>query len=578
MAIQNNSDPARRMQEIRRQGDDSNQFDDTDRMRNLAEEPGTQPVSHIAPRCTAVDSYGSPRLELEEITPQRGSAPTSNESQPLPSLHPPVTKQSLSELNIIRIINNIKLRHDINFDRELHFRPNLDGERGQRKKKEAEAYWEALVDEFAVHLFIARDLTGSSNLCLNSSSFVQVSPSKEKDEPKRIPLMFEAIRDILKTLVPERDHVVVDQRLDIVMLMQEIRHGLCDFVRLSQWLAQLLKAHCAPMRDEWVDIMVKHFEFGVQHSERGSLVDGLKTLFGILEAMKLHQDVANHQIRSLRLLLIEDTVNFEQKYFLRKIAKNAISVEASRSWYKVSADPEYSTAIRDEQASRKNLDIFVEALLSKLCDSTISTDFSQIFSIDLDRLRYLRIDIRNAINLEITYGLFVHLTNLLGRAFSKSQARSILREHILSIVEGSDGRHRWTQYQSSVALEVVRIAHHVCGHMRLRGDYVSYGEAWFTEHLDPASSFHAMPKREVEKELRLLVGKFVETYSEKSPLAIFHLAVPEKGAAGPRYGNLEEIAKRIAHISLLHWRVWSPLLYLRPLPDDTSALLDGSAE
>jgi hypothetical protein len=46
---------------------------------------------------------------------------------------PPVTATSLTELDLQRIMNNTKLRADINFDGDLHFRPNLDGPEGQEK-------------------------------------------------------------------------------------------------------------------------------------------------------------------------------------------------------------------------------------------------------------------------------------------------------------------------------------------------------------------------------------------------------------------------------------------------------------
>lgn len=46
------------------------------------------------------------------------------------SLEPPVTKATMSELDVSKIIHNPKLRHDVNFDPELHFPPDVDGERG----------------------------------------------------------------------------------------------------------------------------------------------------------------------------------------------------------------------------------------------------------------------------------------------------------------------------------------------------------------------------------------------------------------------------------------------------------------
>ncbi|EGF34619.1 hypothetical protein AAULH_14121, partial [Lactobacillus helveticus MTCC 5463] len=43
------------------------------------------------------------------------------------------------------------------------------------------------------------------------------------------------------------------------------------------------------------------------------LVEGLRMSFAILEAMKL--DVANHQIRTLRPMLVDSAIEFEQEYY-----------------------------------------------------------------------------------------------------------------------------------------------------------------------------------------------------------------------------------------------------------------------
>ncbi|KAF2400608.1 hypothetical protein EJ06DRAFT_576691 [Trichodelitschia bisporula] len=74
------------------------------------------------------------------------------------------------------------------------------------------------------------------------------------------------------------------------------------------WLAQLLKRHCAPMRDSMVDHMVDRLRAGIPPD----VPKGLLELFGVLESMKLgSQDVANHQIRHLYCLIV-DTISFEQ--------------------------------------------------------------------------------------------------------------------------------------------------------------------------------------------------------------------------------------------------------------------------
>lgn len=184
------------------------------------------------------------------------------------SKEPPITKKSLGELDISSIINNPKLRHDVNFDRELHFRPNMDGPKGRAKREAHNGHWCAVTAELDLYRWM-----------LERAASVEMVRHCQT----RIPIMFDTINDILKNLVPERDQPAVDQHLDRAMVMQEIEKGVCDFVNIAEWLAKLLKRHCAPMRDDMVDKMVDK----IRGANSAWISEGLCELFGVLEAMKL---------------------------------------------------------------------------------------------------------------------------------------------------------------------------------------------------------------------------------------------------------------------------------------------------
>ncbi|OCK74110.1 hypothetical protein K432DRAFT_447475 [Lepidopterella palustris CBS 459.81] len=66
---------------------------------------------------------------------------------------PPISKHSLSELDIEEVIANAKLRHDVKFDWNLCFRPNLDG-KTVRDMDEiieiVERYWTRLLDDLRI--------------------------------------------------------------------------------------------------------------------------------------------------------------------------------------------------------------------------------------------------------------------------------------------------------------------------------------------------------------------------------------------------------------------------------------------
>ncbi|KAG9656972.1 Tcp11-domain-containing protein, partial [Aureobasidium melanogenum] len=134
---------------------------------------------------------------------------------------PPVTQESLCELDVGRIINNPKLRHDVNFDRELHFRPNLDGTRGKQKLKSADEYWKALLAELEIYRAVGFRLMTS-----RSAEELEYWTCMIKANQIRLPGVFSTIHEILKTLVPERDQAIVAERLDVDMIMQQICKGV----------------------------------------------------------------------------------------------------------------------------------------------------------------------------------------------------------------------------------------------------------------------------------------------------------------------------------------------------------------
>jgi hypothetical protein len=180
-------------------------------------------------------------------------------------------------------MSNINLRMDANFDRDLHFKPDLDGEKGRRKRKDSADYWDSMTSEITIYNFQAAQ--PESTEAGDSSSSPRGS-GKRTFEP-RLPGMFETLQEVIKTLVPERDHPSVMQNLEVSLLMQQVRKGVLDMVALAGWLAALLKTHCAPMRDEWADRMVEQITDGSQSQDPKEIVNGLQTLFAILEAMKL---------------------------------------------------------------------------------------------------------------------------------------------------------------------------------------------------------------------------------------------------------------------------------------------------
>jgi hypothetical protein len=133
---------------------------------------------------------------------------------------------------------------------------------------------------------------------------------------------------------------------------------------------------------------------------------------------------------------------------------------------------------------------------------------------------------------------------------------------------------RWTELASSLALEILRAS-------KTPLSFLSDFESELERHLsNPRSKIFQDAEQQVQLQLLSALRKLVETYTPLTCLQIFELAAVQKGPlgvssaqAGGSGDDLMEIVTRIAHIGILHWRVWAPLAYLLD-PDDPAVQKD----
>ncbi|QIW97448.1 hypothetical protein AMS68_002966 [Peltaster fructicola] len=489
-------------------------------------------------------------------------------------MEPPITPDSLSELETTRIFNNPKLRHDVNFDRELHFRPNLDGSRGKQKTKTAKRFWKAVETELRKIENLHEHREAAQTTAEHEKLKAEI-----KTVSKRIPKVFAAVRDILKSLVPEADQSKITDRLDVDLIMQQIVNGVLDIVSLASWLAQVIKTHCAPMRDAKVNLMEQTIKQAEKAQDLHVLADGLRQLVDIMEAMKL--DVANHQIRHIRLLLIKNTVDFQQRYNAHRISINRLDTNKALTWLKCEIALIYS----DIQHSTP-LDAVCSALLWDMISPHGSEPFTPTFYLDFDRLKSMSAEIHNYIHREICHAL---LTELLAAASADYvlEAWNQLRIYFAAATEPQD----WFESNvENIAAQIARIAANAPGaneqepaiyktavdrlSMDLRKDHDTFAR-------QKATLFHrVLPKLQasVHKHKNFsaveLQDSFVPQVTKASSarpngfgavLVPALLAVPADQDA--------TLVRRLTHIIVLHWQVWAELLYLNEEDYDTNELV-----
>lgn len=474
------------------------------------------------------------------------------------SLEPPVTKATLSELDVPRIVLNPKLRHDINFDPELHFRPNLDGEKGKRKSHRANRFWTALRTQLQAFMLdpvkFESDLAGR-DWCL--------------------PATLRAIGQILETLVPPEDRSSVEEILNVSLLMQQFSKGVADLEELAAWLSQTLKMHCAPMRDDWVNEMVVQLGAGNQDRDVAMLAQGLQTLLGVLEAMKL--DVANHQIRCLRPLLIQDTVEFEQTYFMKKIAFGKMGMTAAHSWFRAAKTLRTHNPLLIG-SSQRDMWSFFEGFTGLLLPSRSAEPVPDTFTFDGDRIIKLRNDVLDAINLELCARFFRELnrsnSNVEPRNYLDFQRRQSLQEQTLrasitAILSDTPAERRWQEGAPAIALQILRST-------PANLSELSAFEAELQAHLsNPSSPIFLSCESAISAQLLHQIEKVAVRYAPLTTAKLFEISTTSRSTSrdatrDPARVALKATAKQIAHIGTVHWRVWAPLAYLVN-PDDVGS-------
>ena len=145
---------------------------------------------------------------------------------------------------------------------------------------------------------------------------------------------------------PSSQATYIRSILDPVLIEQEIKRGVFDPSGLLQTVGYALKDHCAPMRDSAVDEMIQVAKScqGDKISPSGAF-EAFRMCMELLEVMKLvrttihwsrcysvvaKQDIANHQLQSLRPYLLRTSGQNELKMFQSR--ESDVGLKRTSAW------------------------------------------------------------------------------------------------------------------------------------------------------------------------------------------------------------------------------------------------------
>ncbi|KAJ1021116.1 hypothetical protein NDA16_003902 [Ustilago loliicola] len=312
-----------------------------------------------------------------------------------PTLHPPITRHTLRELDLFEILKNPQLRHDVVFDPNVQFRPNFDGERGRRKREAGERYWTAVVREIETGCTCtafshgqllpctckakdrSRNAAGmtSKQDAVASGTNGQSRSLASSRIPSRIPLLVQELRTICLSILPsnypadsallESDEASAASSVEQQKTSEatessstEKKASTSASTGSTTWatthhqlIAQTLDPHLisqelqhgvldVPALITFMGSVLKLHCAPMRDEAIEKMVEVVcvdrnigKGLRLCFEILELMKlDIANHQLRSARPFLVETAADFEIRWFKEQIEQGKMSLDKTTTW------------------------------------------------------------------------------------------------------------------------------------------------------------------------------------------------------------------------------------------------------
>ena len=263
--------------------------------------------------------------------------------------------------------------------------------------------------------------------------------------------------------------------------------------------------------------------------------------------------------------MADDSVHFEQKYFLRKIADQE-DYSAALKWFRCRNSEELETCISDE-ARLKTFSRSVLAIVTSTPNTPIATIAPKTFTFDMDRLQALRIKYQGCVYQD--FYIEALLRNLHSLGYSGTPPLSVCNDLLVRIINLASPQRTIDGCYAELAraaLEIVRRAYELCNRTDLLEEETVQNTITFIQRAQNAkSAIRQDLDNHLSHTLQMLVDHELETIFNLSPLQILNHYAHQRFSTDLYESQeaLRHIANQIAHITVLHWRIWSPILYLQ---------------
>lgn len=251
---------------------------------------------------------------------------------------------------------------------------------------------------------------------------------------------------------------------------------------------------------------------------------------------------------------MDSTVPFEQQDFLRRIAEGWDPSEA-RTW------------LANEQEER-SLPPGSSTFIAAVTD-LISQDANQLpptFTLDYVRLRNLQADFRG-LKYRVTclQTLKATLKNIKWIGTLPQSSYDNLFGRISVLMSDNLPMIDYSQRIDDAALEIVREAYKLSKNPRIPAvEDLDFAQTYLRDSCEGDNDVFEDLEVSLGDQLHRLVEREIDAIGNLTPVQIINHYTLETTLVSEE-AELLCMAQRIAHIAVLHWRVWAPMIYKQPL-------------
>jgi len=271
------------------------------------------------------------------------------------------------------------------------------------------------------------------------------------------------------------------------------------------------------------------------------------------------QDFTNQEIRLCRPAMVDGTVAFEHKDFLHRIAEGW-DVSRARTWF-----------VNELREQRPSSGIMILAPAITRMIVTNSERLPPTFTLDYIRLRTLQQNFEDLMyQAACRWTLEEVSASLNWEGPIPQSSYDSLFARISIISPADEPKCSPSRQMGCVALEIVRAAYALrdISTLPLSKD-LEFAESSLEYSCDASTSVFKDLQSYLAEDLQDMVDAEVQSTKDLTPMQIANRYVPE-GSVHPspqiitEQTQIRRLAQQISHISVLHWRVWGPLLYEQP--------------